>query len=125
MTDSGDYRSDENFQNQWFKHDFQPPPGKIIKSPVQQNIENIKKYAYDAFDKLDTNGNGFIERDELLAAFEDDSVPMKDKSYIMFLLNNQKEIADAAREGSGPQEEGISRVDLELYFRLVLSRLGF
>jgi len=125
LSDNSDYQNDENFQNQWFKHDLTPPPGKKVISPVQQNIENIKKYAYDAFDKLDTNGNGFIERDELLAAFEDPAVPMKDKSYIMFLLNNQKEIADAAVEGSGAQEDGISRVDLEMYFRLVLSRLGY
>ena len=125
MTDSGDFRNDDNFQYQWFKHDFQPPRGKVKKSPVQQNLENIKQYAYDAFDKLDTNGNGFIERDELMAAFEDENVPMKDKSYIMFLLNNQKEIADSARESAGDQEEGISRVDLDMYFKLVLSRLGF
>lgn len=125
MTNTNDLKNDENFQNQWFKHDLTPPPGKKRVSPVQQNLEAIKKYAYDAFDKLDTNGNGFLERDELLAAFEDEKVEMRDKSYIMFLLNNQKEIADSAVEGSGEQNEGISRLDIEMYFKLVIGRLGY
>ena len=125
MTSTDDIKNDGNFQNQWFKHDLAPPPGKKRVSPVQQNLEEIKKYAYDAFDKLDTNGNGFIERDELLAAFEDESVPMRDKSYIMFLLNNQKEIADSAVEGANVREDGISRLDLELYFKLVIGRLSY
>jgi len=40
-------------------------------SPVKQNMEAIKAYAYEAFDKLDRNHNGFIETDELYAAMDD------------------------------------------------------
>lgn len=124
MSDNESLKQDANFQNEWFKNDLQPPPGKKKVSPVQQNLEAIKAYAYDAFDKIDANGNGYIERDELLAIFEDDSVSMKDKSFIMFLLNNHKEIADAAVEGSGQQQDGISRIDLDMYFKIVIGRLS-
>ena len=124
LSDNESLKNDANFQNQWFKNDLVPPPGKKKISPVQQNLEAIKAYAYGAFDKIDANGNGYIERDELLAVFEDDSVSMKDKSFIMFLLNNQKEIADSAKEGSGEQQDGISRLDLEMYFKIVIGRLS-
>lgn len=91
---------------------------------VQQNIEAIRAYAYDAFDKLDTNGNGFIETEELYAAIDDENTPMREKSYIMFLLTHQQEIADAQDEGVEDMREGISRLDIEHYFKLVLARLS-
>ena len=111
---------DDDFQNAWFS---QSAPAQKKSSPVKQNMEAIKQYAYDAFDKLDTNKNGFIETDELYAAMNDADTPMRDKSYIMFLLTNQADIAAAAEEGVADQKDGISRVDLDLYFRVVLSRL--
>lgn len=114
-----DLKNNADFQNEWFA---QPAQKKL--SPVQQNFEDIRKYAYEVFDKLDTNGNGYIERAELMAAFESENTDMRDKSYIMFLLNNQAEISDACLEGSGEQEKGISRLDIEMYFKLVINRLG-
>ncbi len=113
---------DDDFQNQWLNQSQASPVASEKKvSPIRRNFEDIKKYAYEAFDKLDKNGNGFIETDELYAAMQDEATPMKDKSYIMFLLTNQSDIANAAQEGE--QQDGISRVDLELYFRLVLARI--
>jgi hypothetical protein len=111
---------DDEFQNVWFSS---APSAEKKSSPVKQNIESIKQYAYDAFDKLDTNKNGFIETDELYAAMNDEATPMRDKSYIMFLLTNQADIAASAEEGVSANKDGISRVDLDLYFRVVLSRL--
>jgi hypothetical protein len=133
---------DDDFQNQWFSMSFsqsgahnvsaislkpstQRPTSETKKiSPVRQNIEQIKQFAYDAFDRLDTNKNGFIETDELYAAMNDENTPMREKSYIMFLLTNQKEIAEQAHEGDPEYKDGISRADLELYFRLILSRIA-
>jgi hypothetical protein len=111
-------KKDDEFANAWFS---QSNPAEKKASPVRQNLEAIKQYAYDAFDKLDTNKNGFIETNELYAAMDAEGTPMRDKSYIMFLLSNQAEIADAAHEGDPEHKDGISRVDLELYFRLILS----
>lgn len=116
-------KKDDDFQNAWFSQQAPSAPAEKKISPVRQNFEDIKKYAYDAFDKLDTNKNGFIETEELYAAMQDENTPMRDKSYILFLLTNHSDIAASAQEGVAEQSNGISRVDLELYFRLILSRL--
>lgn len=116
-------KKDDDFQNAWFSKAAPAAPAEKKASPLRQNFEDIKAYAYEAFDKLDTNKNGFIETDELYAAMQDENTPMRDKSYIMFLLTNQSDIASSAQEGHPEHADGISRVDLELYFRLVLSML--
>lgn len=110
----------DEFASAWFS---QSNPGEVKASPVRQNLEAIKAFAYEAFDRLDTNQNGFIETDELYAAMNAESTPMREKSYIHFLLANQPEIAKSAYEGSVENKDGISRVDLELYFRIILSQI--
>jgi hypothetical protein len=116
---------DAQFDNAWFSRSPAPAePAAVAKkiSPVQKSIEEIKQYAYDAFDKLDTNKNGFIEMDELAASLQDPNVPMREKSFISFLINNHDDIEKSVAEGSD-QKTGISRLDIEYYFRLVISQL--
>lgn len=93
-------------------------------NPLQQNFDQIRQFAYEAFDKLDTNSNGFIETHELYDALNDPKLDMREKSYVTFLLTNQKEIAESVNEGIDPTEGGISRLDIELYFKLAISRLS-
>ena len=120
----GKANSDE-FENAWFSMAPDPsaPPQKKL-TPAQQNLEDIKRYAYEQFDLLDTNKNGFIEASELHAFFNDPKTPMREKSFIMFLLHNQQEIADSVQEGEPNYRDGISRLDIEQYFRIVISRLA-
>lgn len=126
---SPELNKDDDFQNIWLssimrKPTIEGPPPKKKKSPVEQNLEQIKDFAFNTFDKLDTNGNGFIETDELYAYMQGENTPMKEKSYIMFLLTNQKEIAETYKDKGGEQQEGISRADLNLYFRFLLDKLA-
>lgn len=93
-------------------------------NPLQQNFDQIRLFAYEAFDKIDANDNGFIETEELYAALNDPKLDMREKSYVTFLLTNQKEIADSVNEGIDPTQNGISRLDIELYFKLAISRLA-
>ena len=118
----------DDFQNIWLSSVMQKPaigapPPKKKQSPVEQNLEQIKSFAFETFDKLDTNGNGFLETSELYAYMQDEKTPMKEKSYIMFLLTNQKEIAESYKE-SDDSKDGISRADLNLYFRFLLDKLA-
>jgi len=113
---------DMELENAWFSLSVEPQQKKV--SPAQRNLEDIKRYAYEQFDKLDTNNNGFIEASELHTVFNDPNVPMREKSFIMFLLSNQQDIADAVQEGTPEYRDGISRLDIEQYFKIVLSRLG-
>lgn len=116
---------DDDFANAWLFSQSDSIQS-VEKKPniVQQNIEAIRAYAYEAFDKLDTNGNGFIETEELYAAIDDENLPMREKSYIMFLLTHQQEIADSQDEGVEDMRDGISRLDIEHYFKLVLAQLS-
>jgi hypothetical protein len=116
---------DAQFDNAWFSRSpAAAEPVAVAKkiSPVQKSIEEIKQYAYEAFDKLDTNKNGFIEMDELAANLQDPNVPMREKSFISFLINNHDDIEKSVAEGSD-QKTGISRLDIESYFRLIISQL--
>ncbi len=118
-------KNDSSFDNAWFSRTpagAEPAAAAKKVSPVQRSIEEIKQYAYDAFDKLDTNKNGFIEMDELAASLNDPEVPMREKSFISFLINNHDDIEKACSEG-GEAKNGISRLDIEFYFRLVISQL--
>ena len=115
---------DDDFANAWlYSHTDSAQAVEKKTNIVQQNIEAIRAYAYEAFDKLDTNGNGFIETEELYAAIDDEDTPMREKSYIMFLLTHQQEIADSQDEGVEDLREGISRLDIEHYFKLILDSL--
>lgn len=115
---------DDDFANAWLYPQASSSEASQKKPDiVQQNIEAIREYAYEAFDKLDTNGNGFIETSELYDALDDENTPMREKSYIMFLLNHQDEISDCEDEGVPEMVDGISRMDLEHYFRIIISRL--
>lgn len=89
-----------------------------------QDIAAIRDYAYQAFDRLDKDGNGFIESTELHLARLDPSMSAKEKSFIAFLLNNQEAIADMVAEAAPGPRLGISRDDLESYFGLISRLLG-
>jgi hypothetical protein len=115
-----------DFQNAWMSKSVTAAPAETSKkvSPVQRSLEEIKEFAYEAFDRLDKNGNGFIETDELSAFLEDANVPMREKSFITFLLSNQQEISEACKEDGSMPSTGISRLDLEFYFRLIIGKLN-
>lgn len=118
-------KKDSSFDNAWFSRTpaAAEPSAQKKLSPVQRNIEEIKQYAYDAFDRLDVNKNGFIEMDELAAHLNNPDVPMREKSFISFLINNHDDIEKACAEGDH-SSAGISRLDIEFYFRLVISQLS-
>ncbi len=88
-----------------------------------RDIIAIRDFAYKAFDKLDKNGNGFIEQTELAYAQSSAPAGSKEKSFITFLLNNQEAISNMVAEDHGPQL-GLSRGDLESYFALISRLLG-
>lgn len=99
------------FENAWFS--------KYSSQNLAEHFQEIKTYAYLAFDQLDRDHNGFIDQDELLAALDHPHTSEREKSFISFLLSNQQAIADSFDEGDMQDPEGISRQDLEAYFSLV------
>lgn len=101
---------DQEFENAWFS--------QFSTRNVIDNFEEIKTFAFQAFDRLDTNRNGFIERNELEQALEAPGTTEREKSFITFLLNNQEAIAESYEE-EWQQSPGISRNDIQAYFALI------
>jgi hypothetical protein len=104
----------DEFENAWVS-DYVPT------GTAADAINDVKKYAYAAFDKLDQNGNGYIETEELQSFLKNADTPEREKSFITFLLNNQEAIAHQVQEGATAPKNGISRLDLDAYFKLVLA----
>lgn len=113
--------TDKSFENAWFS-----PFREAVTTyelTAYDALRNVKDYAYAAFDKLDGNGNGFIEQLELRRALKDPSTSEREKSFITFLLNNQQQIASSFDDGDTEHTEAISRKDLQVYFDMILNLL--
>lgn len=93
-------------------------------SPLDQDFKEIRDYARLAFDKLDLDKNGFIDRSELFAHLSSGKLAERERSFIIFLLNNQQAISDMTREEAPGAMSSISRADLESYFALIINLLG-
>jgi len=118
MTDQPD------FERHWLNAEPDRAPAAEGGAGVgpEPDIKAIRDYAYWAFDHLDKNKNGFLEREELIAVLAS-QITQREKSFITFLLNNQENIAEMVQERGGGPSDGISRDDLESYFTLVTALL--
>ncbi|HEY9776561.1 MAG TPA: hypothetical protein V6C81_22555 [Planktothrix sp.] len=119
-----DNRDDKGFENAWFSpYAIKESGANTTESrSASEALSDVRDFAYTAFDRLDNNKNGFIELSELSSALHDTSLSEREKSFVSFLLNNHDQIAKSFNEGSA-NNQGISRPDLEAYFKLVLSLL--
>ena len=106
---------DGSFNTSWFNEYV----GDSLS--ILDDLEEIRRYAYAAFDKLDGDGNGYIDRTELVEALTSDQLSPQERSFIAFLLSNQENIAEAFDENDPDTEDQISKVDLETYFNNIMS----
>ncbi len=88
-------------------------------SNVSDQLQAIKNFAYNSFDKLDKDKNGFISRKELEVAIAAD-LDQTEQKFLVFLLDNHEQIAEACDDA---ELDGISRNDLEQYFDLISTLL--
>lgn len=102
----------------------QPNPN-IWKNPmaasgginVSETFKDIHDFAIKTFDSLDQDGDGFLTRVELNYAVANDLTGWREKSFLIFLMRNLENIQKAFKEEWVPDERGISRMDLQEYFR--------
>ncbi len=99
---------DSAAQNDWL-HSLQ-------NERITERFSEIRTYAYMVFDQLDTNGNGFLELEEIAAAMNLPQTSTREKSFLAFLLDNHDAIAESHEDGA---TSGISRADIESYFKLI------
>jgi|AGTN01.1.fsa_nt_gi hypothetical protein len=109
--------SDDTVETAWYKNS-QPHKGMRVADA----FDEIKNFAYCSFDQLDTNGDGFISREELAIALSKRGMCWRERSFLAFLLRRIDDIQASFNEGL-ECEEGISRADIGEYFKLIRSRL--
>ncbi len=109
---------DDNFDTRWLHESTQD----YELSTVIKNLNAVKEFAYNSFDRLDLDLNGFIEANELTQLIEGNSLDNREKSFVLFLLNNREQITQADETQNRPND-GISRADLEQYFALLANLL--
>jgi len=83
---------------------------------IKTSFNDIKVFAYGAYDKLDVDGDGFVSKKELANAFTDPQSGWREKSFLLFLMRRLDDIQDAYEEEWAEEGSGISRVDLQEYF---------
>lgn len=105
---------EENFDRRWLHETTQEHQTSMIA-----NLYAVKEFAYNSFDRLDKDGNGFIETHELAEVLENGNLSSREKSFVMFLLNNQEQISEMYDDGDNAPSDGISRQDIEHYFELI------
>ncbi len=109
---------DDNFDTRWLHESTQD----YQLAAVVTNLNAVKEFAYTSFDVLDLDQNGFIETNELAELIEGNSLDNREKSFVLFLLNNREQISQIDGDQHRPAD-GISRKDLEHYFALLANLL--
>ena len=79
-------------------------------------MEEIKLFAYGAFEALDRDSDGFIDRHELEESFKILEPLARERAFVLFMLCHLSEIAAAFKEECITRSDGISRGDLDAYF---------
>lgn len=115
------------------KHmDFDIPEDGWYKNPssnaglrVADTLDEVRTFAFECFDRLDSNGDGFINQTELSDALNDSRWQWREKSFICFLLRRIHDISESYdEEWSCKASDGISRADIQEYFKSIRRKIS-
>lgn len=79
---------------------------------VSRLLTEVKEFALLTFDRLDSDGNGFISKEELEEAKTKFNLSGRELSYVRFLCSNVNQISEAHDDHDGQPTAGISRNDI-------------
>ncbi|MBS1957812.1 MAG: hypothetical protein JST89_26745, partial [Cyanobacteria bacterium SZAS-4] len=69
----------------------------------------------DNFKKIDSDGDNFLTKDELTKALERKDLSAEERVSLQFLIDHYSDIEDAHNDEWGPENDGITRDDLDYY----------
>ena len=79
---------------------------------VARLLVEVQEFALTTFDRLDSNGNGFISKEELENAKIKYKLSGRELSYVRFLCTNISKISAAFDDHEVPPHSSISRNDI-------------
>ncbi len=92
---------------------------------VADTLDEVKTFAYECFDKLDKDSDGFLSKGELSEAMASGVYKWREKSFICFMLRRIADIAESYdEEWDCKKSDGISRADIQEYFRMLRQRIA-
>jgi hypothetical protein len=83
---------------------------------IGDTFSEIKAFAFDFFEALDADGDGFLTDQELEDALESKTYDLRQKAFISFLIRRIEDIESTYEEEWAEGRRGISLVDLQEYF---------
>ena len=84
---------------------------------IADTLNEIKQFAYTTFEQIDKDGNGFISKEELQEVLVGSTLGWRERSYVSFLIRRIDDIAAAYEEEWQSENAGISRADIQEYFK--------
>jgi len=119
---SGPHSNSETSESAWMYPNAGNTSGGLR---VADTLDEVKTFAYECFDKLDKDSDGFISKGELSEALAGDMYKWREKSFICFMLRRIADIAESYDEEWDCKEgDGISRADIQEYFRMLRKRIA-
>ena len=91
---------------------FWPAPTISNGIDVSRLLNEVQEFARMTFDRLDSDGNGFISQEELEEAKTKYKLSGRELSYVRFLCTNVIKISAAYDDNEGSPTSGISRNDI-------------
>lgn len=92
---------------------------------VADTLDEVKTFAYECFDLLDKDGDGFLTKGELNEAMTSDRFKWREKSFLCFMLRRIDDISESYdEEWDCKKGEGISRADIQEYFKMLRKRIA-
>jgi len=83
---------------------------------VDKVFGELKEFAFEQFNKLDSDDDGFITEAELQNALSSPDFSIKQRAFVTFLLRRVEIVSNSYDEGWAHGRTGISLVDIQEYF---------
>lgn len=87
-------------------------PETELECTPPTSVTEFVDLSEDNFDRIDTNGDGFMSEDEIDAAVQNPEFTGRDARFVAALKEHQEELEELNDDELGDENDGISRADI-------------